>query len=176
LPHKTGEWRLNHRLVRWLDRIPSPLDLRLQEFWLEDSFRDDHQHPLSSGKYLLEYAHKERDFLTSEGKPYNLLAVEEWEELRQEAELSVDEAIIAISEALLSRLEDRGTTYHSGPFTTEILEQFRKGSWSHRDPKELLEKMGALHTTEYEMLRGAMRAVASTRRLYARETFDQLLK
>lgn len=175
LPHRSGEWQVEDRLVRWLDRVPSPLELRIQELWIEDPYRTDHRHPLSSAKYLVDDLRRERHLLTADGEPFNILAIEEWEELRQQQELSVDEAIIALSQALLSQLEDRGITYYSGPFTTEILEQYRKGAWSHRDPKDLLEKMGALHTMEYEMLRGAMRAVASTRRLYAQDTFDKLI-
>lgn len=175
LPHKAGEWQLHHKQGRWLDRVPSPLEVRIQELWIEDAYRDDHRHPLSSGKYLREDARKERDLLTCDGEPFSVLAVEEWEELRQHAELSVDEAIIAISMALLSRLEDRGTTYYSGPFESQVLEQYRKATWTIRDPKDVLERMGTLYTVEREMLRGAMQAVACTRRFYSREAFDKMM-
>lgn len=175
LPHKASEWAVHERLCRWFDRQPTPLDLRIQEIWLERPFRQEIRHPLATADYLREYARRERVFLTTEGQPVTYLAVEEWEELRQLEGLSVDEALIAVLNGLLSRLEDMGTTYYSGPFATESLERFRTGAWSLKDDPQLLKQMGDLHTIEHEMLRAAMRTVAATRTFYARDAFEKLM-
>lgn len=174
LPHRSDEWILKSTYV-WLDRQPSPLEVRLQQLWLERPFHSSGQHPLASAGHLVDYARKERNLLTVDGAPYNVLAVEDWEELRQEHELSIDEALVAIWQGLLSAMEDRGRTYYGGPFETDLLEQYRKATWSKRDPQEFLEQMGDLYTIEREMLTAAMRAVAATRALYARQAFDQLM-
>lgn len=176
LPHKPEEWLLPETAAKWLDRIPNKLELRLQEIWLDNPFDPKDRHPLWAADYLLEQARKERWLTTSEGDLFGALAVEEWEELREAEGLSVDEALIAVRDGLIASIEDRGTLYYSGPFHGEHVQQYIKASWHWSASSEVLRQMADLHTVEREMLRGAMRAVANTRKLYAWDSVKRIME
>lgn len=177
LPHKaTGEWQLWAGAASWLDRAPNSLEIRLQEIWLDNPFDPADRHPLWSADHLLEQARKERWFADSDGRLYGVLAVEEWEDEREHAGLSVDEALIAVRNGLISSIEDHGRTYYGGPFAGEGAERYIKAAWYRNESHEFMRQMADMHTIEHEMLRGAMRAVGETRKLYAWDSVQRLMQ
>lgn len=170
LPHKPGkEWILTQWWT-WLDRRPSQLEIRLRELQLDNPFTD-HQHTLYTAGWLMEYAMKERWGFTYGQDRVQRLAIETWEEERRHEGLGVDEMIIALKSGVLT--EERADW---GLMSPDLVARYVEADWGQKAPDEVLEQMTDLWLIERRMIITAIRTMDAARRMWARDTFDRLMK
>jgi len=160
LPEAPGNtFAVSKRSIRFAEAEPTPLECRLQQLHLLTAPKDlPNNHPLKWSHWLLEAGRRERPLLGYDGaQVYIRRPFEEWERLRLDNGLTVDEALVAIH-AGLARMPDDGPDGHSFFASRDNVDRWKIGYWGESDA-EVMQAVAGLSYLETQLVRAAMLAV-----------------